>query len=283
MAKDFILRCMDEEIVLPKEVEKYNPYHDSLGRFAAANGAAFFSIPKDPKLRDKLIEREGQRVKAAEEKEAADRAAAEAAKKPKFKILEGKAAIEYSKAQSDSWAVEISDAQRAAIRDYTENSYPINDYLRKSKVPEEGKKGIEIIETKVKLIDGALKKNITKEAITVYRGSSIEALGYDAKSKPTADDFAKLKGKVLKDKGFMSASMDKSVITGFDGSSWSKYVVHFEIKVPQGTKGSFINSASKTPNEAEFLFSKGSKMKIVDVQVKKTFTKHEINIITEVM
>lgn len=45
-------------------IMKYNPYHDERGRFATANASVSFSIPKDPKLRAKLIERERQRTEA---------------------------------------------------------------------------------------------------------------------------------------------------------------------------------------------------------------------------
>ncbi len=45
-------------------LRKYNPYHDRLGRFSTANGAASFSIPKDPKLRDRIIGREREKARA---------------------------------------------------------------------------------------------------------------------------------------------------------------------------------------------------------------------------
>ena len=64
-------------------VEKFNPYHDSKGRFATANGYASFTVrTKDPKkqhMADMAIAREKERA-----------AAAEAAAKPKFTFTPAK-------------------------------------------------------------------------------------------------------------------------------------------------------------------------------------------------
>lgn len=53
------------------EVNKFNPYHDSKGRFASANSAASFTYsPGKSKAHDNAIAREQERTKAQMEQEA---------------------------------------------------------------------------------------------------------------------------------------------------------------------------------------------------------------------
>jgi hypothetical protein len=40
----------------------FNPYHDERGRFATGDKSTSFNLPKDPKMREKLIEKERQRT-----------------------------------------------------------------------------------------------------------------------------------------------------------------------------------------------------------------------------
>lgn len=268
---------------------KYNPYHDRLGRFATANAATSFSIPKDPKLRDKAIERERQRTQRLVDSGAFETGTKTEApkaenKNTEYKILEGKSAREWGENDSKEWADNLSIPEREAIRRYTEQSYEYNNLLRRGEKPDGGKKRVQEVEKDIALIDKALKKGKIGDNVIVYRGTSIQALGFPPKAKPTVQELEKLKGKTIVDKGFMSTTLDRKVISAFDGSTYSRQIVNIEIHVPKGTKGSYIGRVSKTPNEAEILFPKGTKMKIKEVKVETTgFNKKRISLITEVV
>lgn len=44
-------------------IQKFNPYHDSKGRFTSGNSAVSFSLPKDKKQADKWKQKEGERAR----------------------------------------------------------------------------------------------------------------------------------------------------------------------------------------------------------------------------
>ena len=46
-------------------IQKFNPYHDSKGRFTSGNSAISFSLPKDQKQADKWKQKEGERARNA--------------------------------------------------------------------------------------------------------------------------------------------------------------------------------------------------------------------------
>jgi len=125
-------------------LNKYNPYHDRLGRFATANEATSFSIPKDPKLRDKLIERERQRTEAMAAAEAA-------AKMPK---IDKKTAAKYAAILNKSNKKEINkayaeDEDFATLAD-TISLYTQGDYKTVRQIQEDLVDGKEVKDFQVK-------------------------------------------------------------------------------------------------------------------------------------
>lgn len=101
------------------------------------------------------------------------------------------------------------------------------------------------------------------ENTVVYRGVSAAGLGEYA-NNPQA-----LKGKTIRDKGFISTTLDESV-----GRNFAKYYdfhhysnekpgAIFEIRVPKGTRAGMIPSS-----EREVILPRGSRFRVVDVIVK---------------
>ena len=134
-----------------------------------------------------------------------------------------------------AWADKLSSEERGAVKGYAEDSFiRINESLRHGGVPEP--------ETIV--IDRALAKSPLEKDMTVFRG------GIDPG-----------KGKVFRDKGFVSTTMDSKLL---DNSS---YDAIWEISVPKGTNAGYVNHAAGTAgtrmDEKELLLQRGLKYKII--------------------
>ena len=134
-----------------------------------------------------------------------------------------------------AWADKLSGEEKSAVKGYAEDSFiRINESLRHGGVPEP--------ETIV--IDRALAKSPLEKDVTVFRG------GIDPG-----------KGRVFRDKGFVSTTMDSKLL---DNSS---YDAIWEISVPKGTKSGYVSHASGTAgtrmDERELLLQRGLKYKIV--------------------
>ena len=152
----------------------------------------------------------------------------------------------------------MTSAERQAIYDYTTDAYypNINNVLR----------GIESSyapgnAARVEQITNALNKATIADDIVVYRGVGRDALGA-FKDLPNNQ----LVGKVLEEKAFMSTSLVPE-------GCFAKPITYV-IKVPQGTKGAFIENLSMYGSqEVELLLNRGQKMVIQQVIEEGSNTK----------
>ena len=150
-----------------------------------------------------------------------------------------------------SWRNELTESEVDSIFRYTEDDYyeNINAVLRGVELYFEG--GNQKIMEDLSL---AMNKASIPEAIRVYRGTSIEALG-PSKYLPPAE----LVGKIITEKAFMSTSMIKD--SAFNYKNLILY-----IDVPAGTKGAFIGNISNLPSEVEVLLNREQ-----DMIIKKAY------------
>lgn len=161
------------------------------------------------------------------------------------------------------WLDKVTDDEEKAVRVYTGAYYrAMNGYLRglESFDGEE----LQIVKEMNRLCKSALDKADSPELI-VRRGSNTESLngmlGSDFKFNGLTlkDDVEKLKGKVAGDKGFLSTT--PFVRGGFGGD------VNYIIKVPEGSKGVYVDEISKHKGEKEFLLNCGSKFLIEHAEI----------------
>lgn len=142
------------------------------------------------------------------------------------------------------------------IEDYTYNSAEYNGFERNPKCPTLTKN----LGVKNFMISTFLKYGCetVKHDFKVFRGISMSnlqrMLGSEIRNEK---DLIKLKGKVLKDKGFISCSV-------IEKSSFKKGVM-LEIKIPKGFVGAEIHNLSSFPYEREFLLDRNQKFMVTDV------------------
>lgn len=110
----------------------------------------------------------------------------------------------------------------------------------------------------IKNMQSALSNASLPKDMTLYRGTSTEALG-NLKNLSPED----LVGKTFKETGFMSTSTNSSVASGtFSGN------MQITIEAPSGVHALDISSISQYSNEAEILFDAGQEMKILTAESK---------------
>lgn len=177
------------------------------------------------------------------------------------------------------WYNGLSEEQKKAINYYTrEEGYTrINGILRNGKenyeqevyrlAYDEDKPYIkETIKEASRAMDILKTVNdfVPEKSFKTYRGISF----WDRE-----DIYSELQiGKnTILDRGFMSTSLDKTIIDDFaDGGREYR----FEITVPKGyTKGKYIGELSDVSHEKEFLFDPESKFKIIDIKTEGSVTR----------
>jgi len=158
----------------------------------------------------------------------------------------------------------LSKSESSAITSYTGSGYRVNDYLRGS---------VSTLKDKYKKTNTDLEKALAKSTLTkgvvTHRAASLEALfGAEGSSigyiKRHPESLQELKGAVIKDRGFMSTSLNKGTVEGMEGSN-----VMFNIKAPKGTHAAYVESLSIYKEESELLFQKGSSMKVDSISWDK--------------
>lgn len=236
----------------PDTIKKYNPYHDRLGRFTTAGNASFFSIPKDKKLRSKLIERERQRMletfdrpSLADEKENLKRALA----------LDKKIWDENHK-----YVKSAPKEQQDALRYYMRKGCTeMNKYCRTGEGRAEIKKRVEAL-------DKMANNHRSSEDMLLYRGVKDRLPASEADAK-------KYIGSIIQDKAFLSTTIKPATANSFAG----KDGVILEIAAPKGTKGFYAETywdskkalaARKRGElgEAEWLMPRNTKIKITGIR-----------------
>ena len=146
---------------------------------------------------------------------------------------------------------DLTETQKDAIVRYTGDDYKnINNSLR----------GLETAtaknQTTIDIMKSALKNASLPQNMTLYRGTSTEALGNLKNLSPE-----QLVGKQFVEAGFMSTSANKQVANGtFSGN------MQITIKAQKGAKALNISSISQYEGEAEILFNAGQKMVITDAK-----------------
>jgi hypothetical protein len=139
------------------------------------------------------------------------------------------------------WRKSLSADEHFAVRTYTGASYgPINAELRGGK----GDKS-----PIVKDLDKSLAKSPLKEATVVYRGvKDLKSLGLDEHN---------LAGAVIKDRAYMSTSLNRKV-----AEKYAEKGAVIRIVAPKGAKGASMSKVSRYDKENEVLFARGSSLKI---------------------
>jgi hypothetical protein len=134
-----------------------------------------------------------------------------------------------------------------AVKEYTTGtSGDINSVLRggRSKFTNQKK-----LDSLVRDLDAAMKDSTVPEDVVVYRGTKLIAFG-----GKSPDAFI---GKVLSDKAYLSTSMAGDVSAIGKGEA-----VHFEIRVPKGTKAVYAAGVSAHKAEKELLLDRNSGLAI---------------------
>lgn len=149
-------------------------------------------------------------------------------------------------------------------------------------------------------LDQGFKTFKTTSDITVFRRAGGNALGYPISDKgnPVKDALNKFDkpesqewllknviekfpiGSTFSDRAYLSTSFSDN----YTGSSFQNHPVHFEIFVPEGTRGLTISSRLFTgfSNEKEFLLDRGYDMQVKDIKIstidgqRKIFIKVEV-------
>lgn len=147
---------------------------------------------------------------------------------------------------------ELSNEQIEALIKYTGDDYAnINNSLR----------GVETLtlenQTTVEVLKSALDNSALPHDMTLYRGTSTEALG--ALQDLSVDE---LVGKTFTEQGFMSTSTSNVVAEGFSGN------MQMTIEASKGAQALDISSISQYTTEAEVLFNTGQEMLITSAEVK---------------
>lgn len=149
-----------------------------------------------------------------------------------------------------TWTEQLSKAEHAALRDYTDTAYRnINAVLRGVEPSFEAGNY-----ERATLIHNALSRCSIPQTCTVYRGASLRSLGDFADASDSA-----LIGSIISDDGFMSTSLNREDAFGGD--------IRYEISVPAGARGAYVGYLSRTGHyESEVLLDCGQMMQITDVR-----------------
>ena len=151
-------------------VFKYNPYHDSRGRFSSSNGAASFSLAG------------GRAGKMAIERE------------------KEKAKVKSEQGSNDSWIKSLSPEEKQAIIRYQSNNLEFNEFLRTGNKFSEF--GPQATPKEYRHLDEAISRSRINADTTLYRGTST-AMFKNHSVKGSI-------GKVISDKGYMSTSTQRN-------------------------------------------------------------------------
>ena len=149
--------------------------------------------------------------------------------------------VRYSIQQYSSWVESLTSRERDALNKYGYTSNNVARYLRRGpdSIPEYTVKDTA---DQIKGIDSAMKKATIKDPITVYRGVGKDYLGVDWTDEQSIKSRI---GGMITDDSFMSTSLSEEVATVYKRTGGPV----FEIDVPSGTRGAYIDSVVSTPEE----------------------------------
>lgn len=123
----------------------------------------------------------------------------------------------------------------------------------------------------------ASERSTLKNDTVLFRNSDLTGLKFflglgDEKIENSDDLFRVLKdntsvnGSVGYDKAFLSTTINKGGTTSFKNMQ-----VEYRILAPQGTKGTYLKSISKYPEENEFLLQSGTMFRVLKVGTEGTY------------
>lgn len=153
----------------------------------------------------------------------------------------GVESVRYSIQQYSSWVESLTSRERDALNKYGYTSNNVARYLRRGpdSIPEYTVKDTA---DQIKGIDSAMKKATIKDPITVYRGVGKDYLGVDWTDEQSIKSRI---GGMITDDSFMSTSLSEEVATVYKRTGGPV----FEIDVPSGTRGAYIDSVVSTPED----------------------------------
>ncbi len=150
---------------------------------------------------------------------------------------DGKVLWDFQKANewSEGWWRTLTSTQQAAVRKYTGSGYhSMNGALRKGATPDATSRAL-----------SSAMRPVDHE-FTVFRGTRIPISQFQ-------------QGGLWSDKGFMSTAINPA-------GSWDG--IKFEIVIPKGTKGAYVDPFSSHRGENEFIIDKGTKFRVIEVDTR---------------
>lgn len=159
-----------------------------------------------------------------------------------------------------SWRDHAPKEQRAALKAYTSNKTysKVNAPLRQGAQPADlpGPEG----ETARRMAAAIEATPTFEKPVTVYRGL---ALGPEGEAKLVAKYQASLEGgRVLRNRGFMSSSLDKDVALTFSSGAGEGGVI-MEIKA---NKGAYLEGSTAFKGEHELLLNHGAGFRVTGIK-----------------
>ncbi len=169
-------------------------------------------------------------------------------------------ANDWGKGHWKGWADSLTRAEEGAIFGYKTDGYTeINNHLR-------GTRPNRNIGGAIAELDAVIGRGVVPEPVTVYRGVRDRALLGLADPKEAV-------GTVVREKGYLSTTLDFSRARTFTRSTedvQGKTAAMFEFVIPQGTRGSFLDSVPKLDEiglqESEIMLGRGYGLRIIDAR-----------------
>jgi hypothetical protein len=165
---------------------------------------------------------------------------------------------EYADRHFGAWAKSLSDKEVSAFGSYAKDGYKqINGQLRKDKLSPQ-------IRGRVEMLDAAIGKAEAPEDLLLFRGVK----DFEKVTGVKLADAEGLEGTTIRDKGYMSMSMNRDQATWFMDSRKGTYLA---IAVPKGAQVAALDplrrwvDSIKGNQEAEVLAARGSGLKITQV------------------
>lgn len=145
----------------------------------------------------------------------------------------------------EAWRDSLTADEREAIRRYTTEDYrALNEHLRG--IAPAPKLAAELLPG----LDSALAKSRCPQGIVATRFAKLWAMDLKREDlKPGMD---------ITDAGFASMSIRPDF-------TWEGVTDRFEVRIPKGTRGAYVNSVSHQPLEQEFLPARGQTFRVVEV------------------
>lgn len=225
------------------KAEKFNPHHDTLGRFSTSGGASFVSFrPGTTSQFASVTGRQGRRDFQQLSEEEGDRLGKELAAK-------------------------VSAEEKTAVDDYVGSQYfHVNKQLRGQPAESDAfdYRSPEKYTEMIRYLDSVVAKG---------RGLPRDTLLYRGTSEPL-DRFKE--GMVFTDNGFASTT-HQTHLMGRKKVSGTPINTILQIQAPKGTPGAFVQEFS-TSREAEVLLGRGRQFRVVRVEPKGLYDKPTVHV-----